>query len=84
MMKKFQVSNSYHETIVAYDEATEILYIKVGANKKIYSYPGVTQKMYKSVVQFNDEGKAIGSTIIFLNDKGVFGQEVSDIAIDWS
>ncbi len=83
-MEKFEVSNSYHQTIVAYDPATQLLYIKIGSNNKVYSYPSVTQAMFKTIKQFNDEGKAIGSAIIYLNDKGSFGKEVPEDDIDWS
>lgn len=83
-MEKFTVSNSYYETLVAYDSNTQELYIKIGANNKVYIYPDVSQVMYKNVCRFNKEGKAIGSTIIYLNEKGSFGQEVEDKGIDWA
>ena len=81
-MEKFELFNSYYKTIVVYDPATQLLYIKIGVNNKVYSYPEVTQAMFKNIIQFNDEKKAIGSTIIYLNNKGSFGKEVPEDSID--
>ncbi len=83
-MEKFALLNSYYETIVAYDQATQILYIKIGFTNKVYSYSDVTQAMYKVAIQYNENKKALGSLIIYLNDKGSFGKEISDSEVDFN